>query len=55
MMGRQLTVEMTKADGETVRKMCLALAGLTDRPKLPKNYLGKIQILPSRQKILEVE
>ena len=55
MMGKQLTVEMTKADGETVQKMCLALAGLREKPKVPKRYIGSVRILPSRQKMLEVE
>jgi len=55
MMGRQLTVEMTRADGETVRKMCLALAGLTERPRTPKKYIGTVRSLPSRQRMIEVE
>ena len=55
MMGKQQTVEMTKADGETVQKMCLALAGLTERPKVPKKYIGLRALPQTRQKMLEVE
>jgi hypothetical protein len=55
MMGRQLTVEMTKADGEIVQRMCLALAGLIERPMTPKFYIGAMSPPRTRQKMLEVE
>jgi len=55
MMGKQLTVEMTKADGEIVQKMCLALAGMTERPKVPKKYIGLTSTPETQQKMLEVD
>jgi hypothetical protein len=54
MMGKQLTLEMEKADGEMVQTMCLALAGLIDRPKTPKRYIGMIRLPLTEQKTLEV-
>lgn len=55
MMGRQLTVELTRADGEMVQRMSMALAGLIERPTTPKFYIGARNPLRTRQKMLEVE